>query len=205
MAILTFAAIAVGSFEAELGIYEISSKYGIRSIDHVRHVIAIGRDTYSEGKISYELVDELCQVLKDFSNIMKGYKVQSYKAYGTSALRDAKNNPIILDQIQVRTGIDVELISNSEQRFLSYKAIAAKDQEFNTVIQKGTAIVDVGFGSMQLSLFDKDSLVTTQNLPLGVMRIQRLTGQIPANMDLHRQMLEELVDNELFTFRKMYL
>ena len=205
MAILTFAAIAVGSFEAELGIYEISSKYGIRSIDHVRHVIALGRDTYSEGKISYELVDELCQVLKDFSNIMKGYKVQSYKAYGTSALRDAKNNPIILDQIQVRTGIDVELISNSEQRFLSYKAIAAKDQEFNTVIQKGTAIVDVGFGSMQLSLFDKDSLVTTQNLPLGVMRIQRLTGQIPANMDLHRQMVEELVDNELFTFRKMYL
>ena len=48
MAILTFAAIAVGSFEAELGIYEISSKYGIRSIDHVRHVIALGRDTYSE-------------------------------------------------------------------------------------------------------------------------------------------------------------
>ncbi len=65
--------------------------------------------------------------------------------------------------------------------------------------------MDVGFGSMQLSLFDKDSLVTTQNLPLGVMRIQRLTGQIPANMDLHRQMVEELVDNELFTFRKMYL
>ncbi|MDO5416057.1 MAG: exopolyphosphatase [Lachnospiraceae bacterium] len=205
MAIQTFAAIDVGSFEVELGIYEISNKYGIRSIDHVRHVIALGKDTYSHGKISYELVEELCQVLKGFSGIMKSYKVTSYKAYATSALRDAKNNQIILDQILVRTGIDVKLISNSEQRFLSYKAIASKEQEFNTIIQKGTAIVDVGFGSMQLSLFDKDSLVSTQNLPLGALRIQELISRIPANLETHRQLIEEIVDNELFTFRKMYL
>ena len=205
MAILTFAAIAVSSFDVELGIYEISSKYGIRSIDHVRHVIALGRDTYSKGTISYELVEELCRVLKDFSGIMKGYKVQSYKAYATSALRDARNNPVILDQIQVRTGLELHLISNSEQRFLSYKAIAAMDEEFNTIIQKGTAIVDVGFGSLQLSLFDKDSLVTTQNLPVGAMRIAGWTAEIAATRELHRKMTEELVDNELFTFRKMYL
>ena len=45
MAIQTFAAIDVGSFEVELGIYEISNKNGIRPIDHVRHVIALGKDT----------------------------------------------------------------------------------------------------------------------------------------------------------------
>ena len=45
---------------------------------------------------------------------MKGYKVQAYKAYATSALRDARNNQIILDQILVRTGIEVKLIENSE-------------------------------------------------------------------------------------------
>ena len=32
MAIRTFAAIDVGSFELELGIYEISEKYGIREM-----------------------------------------------------------------------------------------------------------------------------------------------------------------------------
>ena len=60
MAIQTFAAIDVGSFEVELGIYEISNKNGIRPIDHVRHVIALGKDTFSTGKISYDLVEELC-------------------------------------------------------------------------------------------------------------------------------------------------
>ncbi|MCI8949444.1 MAG: exopolyphosphatase [Lachnospiraceae bacterium] len=205
MAIQTFAAIDVGSFEVELGIYEISNKFGIRSVDHVRHVIALGRDTYGHGKIGYELVEELCQVLKEFAVIMKGYKVQAYKAYATSALRDAKNNQIILDQILVRTGIDVKLIENSEQRFLSYKAIASKDQEFNNTIQKGTAIVDVGFGSMQISLFDKDSLVSTQNLPLGTLRLRELIAKVPAGMEVHSHLIRELVDNELFTFRKIYL
>ena len=39
-AIQTFAAIDIGSFEMELSIYEISPKYGVRSIDRVRHMIA---------------------------------------------------------------------------------------------------------------------------------------------------------------------
>lgn len=98
---------------------------------------------------------------------MKGYKVQAYRAYATSALRDARNNQIVLDHIKVRTDLDVKIISNSEHRFISYKAIAAKDAEFNKIIQKGTAIVDAGFGSLQLTLFDKENLVTTQNLPWG--------------------------------------
>ena len=54
MAVRMFAAIDVGSFALELGIYEISDK-GIKSIDHVRHMIALGSDTFSEGKISYDL------------------------------------------------------------------------------------------------------------------------------------------------------
>ena len=46
----------------------------------------------------------------------------------------------------------------------SYKAIAVKETEFSKIIQKGTAIVDVSFGSVQISLFDKDALVSTQNM-----------------------------------------
>ena len=124
MAVRTFAAIDVGSFELELGIYEMTYKTGIRRIDHVRHVIALGKDTYSTGKISYELVEEMCQVLEEFVQIMKSYKVKDYRAYATSAMREAHNRQIILDQIRVRTGLTVRIISNSEQRFISYKAIA---------------------------------------------------------------------------------
>lgn len=205
MAVRIFASIDVGSFELELGIYEMSYKTGIRRIDHVRHVIPLGKDTYSAGKISYELAEEMCRVLEGFVEIMKSYRVKDYRAYATSAMREARNRQMILEQIRVRTGLTVRVISNSEQRFISYKAIAVQAGEFNRIIQKGTAIVDVGFGSTQLSLFDKESLVTTQNLPLGTLRVRGLLERIPATVEEHLQHIEEIVDNELFTFRKMYL
>lgn len=205
MAYRTFAAIDVGSFELELGIYEISAKNGIREIDHLRHVIVLGEDTYNNGKISYGLVNEMCQVLEKFTEVMKAYKVEACRAVATSAMREAKNRQIILEQIRVRTGIQVEIISNSEQRFLIYKAIAAIGDEFGKIIQKGTAIVDLGFGSLQVSLFDKDSLVTTQNLRLGALRIREMIGHLQTNTEIAGSVMEEIVDNELHTFKKMYL
>ena len=112
MAIKMFAAIDVGSFELEMGIYEISQSFGIREVDHLRHVLALGKDTYNDGKIGYGLVKEMCQVLKNFTEIMKSYRITEYRAYATSAMREAKNSQIVLDQIQVRTGLIVKSINN---------------------------------------------------------------------------------------------
>ena len=205
MAALTFAAIDVGSFEVEMGIYEISNRNRIRKLDHIRHVTALGSDTYNNGKISYEMVEELCDVLAGFAGIMKSYKVTEYRAYATSAMREARNNRIVLDQIRVRTGIQVRIISNSEQRFLGYKAIAVSDDEFDENIQQGTAIVDVGFGSMQISLFDRNLLVTTENLPLGVLRIRGTLQDVNTTVEQYRDLIGEMVDNELENYKKMYL
>ena len=151
-----FAAIGVGSFELELGIYEIDAKYGIRNVDMIRHVIPIGSETYDTGRISYQTAQEITAVLSDFVNVMNSYRCAGYTAYATSALREAANRNIVLEQIRVQTGLEVKIISNSEQRFLSYKALAARGGgEFNELIREGTAIVDLSFGSMQISLFDE--------------------------------------------------
>ena len=66
MTVKTFAAIDVGSFELELGIFEISASAGIREIDHVRHALALGKDTYNDGRLSHEIVEEMCEVLNKF-------------------------------------------------------------------------------------------------------------------------------------------
>ena len=89
-----FAAIDVGSFALELGIYEISDKTGIRNVEHIRHVIALGSDTFSEGKISYDLVDEMCRVLEKFTETMKMYRVKDYRAYATTAMREDRKSVV---------------------------------------------------------------------------------------------------------------
>ena len=206
MQILTFAAIDVGAYNVSMEIFEITRKTGLKSLNHVDYRMELGRDTYARGKISNEMVTELCGVLNDFKRIMEEYQVDDYRACATSALREAQNVEIVLGKIYQNTGLKVHVLSNSEQRFVGYKSIASSVAAFPQIIEKGTAVIDVGGGSSQISLFDKDALVTTQNLPLGVMRLRAFLNRLQNGSRVSRmELLDEMVDNELFTFRKMYL
>ena len=201
----TFAAIDVGSFELTMKIFEFSGKNKMREIDRIGQHLALGTDTYSDGKISPEKMDELCRTLREFAEIMKAYKVDDYKAYGTSAIRETENTTIILDQIAQRTGIRVEVLSNSEQRFLDYKSIASKGEAFRKIIEERTAIVDIGGGSIQISLFDNDALIATQNMRLGVLRVQDRINHLNAKPSQMVSLVDEMASAQLATFKKMYL
>lgn len=205
MAVRTFAAIDVGSYELAMKIFEISKRNGIREIDLIRRGIELGTDTYNTGKIRNERVDELCGVLKEFAEIMDSYGVEAYKAYGTSAIRETENTIIILDQIRNRTGIQIEVLNNSEQRFLDYKSIASKGEGFLQIIEKGTIIIDIGGGSIQLSLFDKDTLIATQNIRLGVLRMRERLQKLAARTNHYEELIGDMVSAQLQMFKKMYL
>ncbi len=205
MSVKTFAAIDVGSFELTMKIFQFSGKNNMREVDCLRQRIDLGSDTYAHGKIGNEKMDELCRTLKEFSAVMKSYMVEGYRAYGTSAVREMENNAIILDQIEQRTGIHVETLSNSEQRFLDYKSIASRGESFRRIIEEKTAIVDIGGGSIQLSLFDNDTLVSTQNLRLGVLRILEILNHFNAGSLQAEALTDELATAQLATYKKLYL
>jgi len=205
LSVKTFAAIDIGSFEVAMKIFEFSGQNSMREIDHVRTKLDLGTDAYGKGKLSNEKVDELCRVLKEFSDIMKTYKVEAYQAYGTSAIREAANTVILLDRIAQRTGIRVGLLSNSEQRLLDYKSIASRGEVFRKIIEEKTAIVDIGGGSIQISLFDSDTLVSTQNLRIGVMRIQERLNHINAKGAQFERIIDEIVTAQLSAYKKLYL
>ena len=200
-----FGAIDVGSYEVNLKIYELSARNGIRVLNHVRHRMELGRDTYATGKISTELTDELCAVLLDFKQMMKEFGVEDYRACATSAIRETRNTLVFLDRIFLRTGIRLEILSNSEQRFLGYKSIASNEEKFQDIIEQGTAIVDVGGGSIQISLFDKENLVTTQNIRLGTLRLRERLTDVAERTVHYTAVMEELLNNELRTYRKLFL
>ncbi|WP_091231982.1 Ppx/GppA phosphatase family protein [Anaerobium acetethylicum] len=205
MKMTVFAAIDIGSYEVGMKIYEISIKNGMREIDYIRRRIELGKEAFADGRISPQKVDELCRILTEFAVIMKGYRTDASRVCATSALRESENLLIILDQIRVRTGFAVEILSNSEQRFLGYKSIASKGNEFNKIIQKGIAIVDIGGGSTQISLFDKDSLVTTQNIRLGTLRMRQKLSSIIDKTTRFEEIVEELVNREIYDFKKLFL
>ena len=201
----TFAAIDVGSYALELKIFEISTRNGIKEIDNVRYQLDLGTDSYATGKLGYDKMEELCRILKDFGRIMKQYKVDAYRAYGTSAIREIKNKMIVLDQIEQRTGIHIDTISNSEQRFLDYKSIACKETSLEEIMEKDTAVIDIGGGSIQLSLFENGTLVTTQNMKLGVLRLQESLNHLNARTSQYENLIDEMVSSQISVFKKLFL
>lgn len=205
MSITTFAAIDVGSYEVGMKIFELSKKYRLREIDTIRYRLELGKDVYESGRFSSGMLEELCTVMRNYKDIMDGYRVDAYQAWGTSPFREAKNAQIAIGRVEQNTGIRISVLSNSEQRFLSYKSIAAMEADFQKMIKKSTAIVDVGGGSMQVSLFDKDALVTTQNIRLGNLRIRERLQSLEKETIHYEQLVEEFIHNELLTFQKLYL
>ena len=108
MAVMTFAAIDIGSYEVSMKIFEMSKRIGFRELNDVRYSLEIGKGVYSDGKIDSEMLNVLCEVLNDFKRLMQDFGVEEYRACGTSAFRELVNPLLIIEQIYQRTGMKTD-------------------------------------------------------------------------------------------------
>lgn len=205
MAYKMFAAIYVGSSEISMKIFQVNGRKTFRQIDSVSRILELGRDTYREGKLSRESIKMICEELEGLKHKMEEYKITEYRAYATSAVREADNMDLVLDVIEHTTGIRVQVLSNSEQRYISFKGLVAKYSDFHQVVSKNTAFVDVGAGSVQISLFDKNNLVVTENIPIGAVRVRDYLALIGHKSGRLDEIMADYVDNDIVSFRNIYL
>lgn len=204
MSIKVFASIGIGSVVTEMKIFEFGGRKAMREVESVSTRLNIGLDAYNKGHISSAKIEELCQVLNDFRRIMQGYKVADYKVCATSAFRESRNVLIMRDYIEKQTGLKIDVLSNSEQRFVDYKSIASVTAEFEQIILNPAAIVDIGGESLQISLFDKDKLITTQNIRVGSVTTRERLAPITKNRAHFEKMVIEILSHELAGFGKLY-
>ncbi|MCD8015853.1 MAG: hypothetical protein LUG99_22390 [Lachnospiraceae bacterium] len=204
MAVKTFAAVSIGSAVTEMKIFEFTQRRVMREVECVSTRINLGLDVYEQGRISREHVDELCAVLNDFKRTMSGYKVAAYRVFATSAFRESRNKRFLCDYIEKQTGLDIDVFTNAEQRFVDYQAIASVSAEFERIIANATAIVDLSGSSTQISLFDKDKLITTQNIRVGNITTRENLLPLAKNGEHFEKLVRELMDYELTGFTKLY-
>ena len=117
------AAIDVGSNYLRMSIAELYQDGKIVILEDIIQRNNIGRDTFSEGRISTETIKDTCDALKGFTMLMKDYRIKNYRAIATSGIREADNRDFILEQIRLSTGIEVKIINNAQERFFMYKAL----------------------------------------------------------------------------------
>ena len=205
MAFKTFAAIDVGSTDVTMKIYEITTKKGYRLLDYASSIIELGSDTYANGYISQGSIERLCDILSGFMKKMREYDTLDYRAYATSAIREAKNNQMVLDHIKRRTGMVVQILNNSEHRFIMYKGLAVNAKYFDNIVEKNTAIVDIGAGSIQISLMNDGKLISTQNISIGALRVRDRLKFFRLDTTHLERVMEEYISNEIDTFQNYYL
>ena len=109
MAYKMFAAIYVGSSEISMKIYQISSKKNFKKVDGISKIIELGKDTYTKGFLSTESINQVCDILNGFKKKLKEYQITDYKAYATSAVREAENSELVIDAIRRNTNIEVRI------------------------------------------------------------------------------------------------
>ena len=205
MAISTYATIDVGTSQLSMKIYEVSRQHGVKELTHVRHKLFLGAETYSKGFLSYQTVSEICTTLNDFKRIMADFNTRSWQIYATSGLREAENCLVAVDQIKIQTGFDVKVLSNSEACFLYYKALALREEKFESYIEEGALVVNIGAGSIQLSIFNEGRLRATQNLLLGSFRIRELLNVMQDEAYDFNALISEYMEKDLDLFQKYYL
>ncbi|CAI8265383.1 MAG: Guanosine-5'-triphosphate,3'-diphosphate pyrophosphatase [Flavobacteriaceae bacterium] len=134
----------------------------------VRVPIRLGEDSFTVGEISSKNVKRLTRAFKAFKQIMKVHEVSRYRAYATSALREASNTPWVLDKIKEKTGISVEVIDGRKEA----KIISTNTGLQNINIRNKTFLfVDVGGGSTEFSIIRNGELLASKSFKLGTVRL----------------------------------
>lgn len=191
------AAIDVGSHALRMKIGELKSNGEFREIETFRKVAALGHDTFTNAKVSFESVDKVCNILKIFRNTMNDYGIKIYKAMATSAIREASNKEYIIDQIRLKTGLEVTVIDNSEEQFLTHKALKYKMTQYDKVIEEGAVVVVIGAGSIQISLYKDGQLISSQNVKMGALRIKEVIGTLENETLNYHRILGEYINVNL--------
>lgn len=191
------ASIDIGSHALRMKIAQIHETGEVKTLELLRYPISLGRDTFTYGKVSFAAVDKTCEILQGFKQLMNDYKVKTYRIIATSAIREADNRDYILDQIRLKTGLIIDLISNSQERFLTYKAIRENLPNYQKFRNEGCMVLDLGSGSISVSIYNKSKLTFSQNIKLGSLRLRQILKTIEQKTMEYPKILEEFVASNI--------
>ncbi|MCR4831632.1 MAG: HD domain-containing protein [Pseudobutyrivibrio sp.] len=199
-----FASIYIGTYETTMKVFEIGKQKGIKTIDTLKIQSDVIKDVLSYGRILPDTVSKLCRILNDMKRAMNSYKIDSYAVVAGPNIRLASNSLIVLEQIKVNTGFSVEVLSNSEQRFLGYQAVASTE-DFEDIVGDSAVLVDIGGVSLQITLFSKGKIITTQHLSLGTVSISENLKKLGTTIGNSFEQTYEMMHKELEVFKTMFL
>lgn len=166
----TIAAIDIGSNAIRLVIGELDRHGDIRILKKVREPVRLGKDVFADGAISAKTSDKAIASFLKFKELLAANDVHHSRAVATSALREAKNRDAFVAEVRNATGIKIDVIDGIEEGRLIFSAVAHKVHLDDRV----ALLIDIGGGSVELTISDHGEIVGTQTFKLGTVRLLQM-------------------------------
>ncbi len=186
----TVAAIDVGTNAMRMMIARANGDRPVEVLANVREAIRLGQDVFTKRVISEELTSRAVEAFIKFRALIDRHSVQHIKAVGTSAMRDALNRDIFIDRITKASGIEILVIGAEEEARLIHIAVAERIDLKN----KLALLIDIGGGSVEVTLVSDDSITATHSFNMGTVRLLQKLEPARVGESHFNQLVHEYAD-----------
>ena len=166
------AAIDAGSNAVRLSIARAYSALDIEPLITERYALRLGEGVFVRHRFSEEVLKKGVKAFRHLHEIMEEFGVTKYRAVATSATREAVNRNTLVHRVKRATGIRLEVISAKEESRLGREAVFAAMGPDG----QPQCIVDLGGGSLELSILRDHTVVQAAQLPIGTVRLISTLG-----------------------------
>ncbi len=184
-----FAAIDAGSNAIRLLVAETDRAGQVRPLQQERAAVRLGREVFRSGRLGVDAMDDAIREIAGFRDIMERLGARAYRAVATSAVRDSSNGATLVERLRREAGIVLEPVSGHEEAALAFRAIRAR-------VPLGAEpwiLVDLGGGSIEISIVDEAGIRATESHPVGSVRLLQLLPDQADSPRRFRSRLDEYV------------
>lgn len=167
------AGIDVGSNAMRLKIARVTSTGGLIPVVDHREPVRLGADVFRDRAIGPKTLTETLEAFGRFRALLDSYQVTQLRAVATSAMREAENSIPVVDRILEQTGIQIEVISSLEEAELVVRAVTRGIEEPSADMM----IVDVGGGSVEVSVVEHGRIVAIEGFSNGTVRMLQFLAE----------------------------
>ncbi|MES2513193.1 MAG: phosphatase [Bacteroidota bacterium] len=164
---MVFAVIDLGTNTFNMLIAERFADGTFKKIFNTKFAVKLGEGTINAGYIAEVPFQRGIDALKQFQQEIVNYKVEYTYAFATSAIRSASNGQEFVIKARELAGITVSVIDGDEEADLIYygNRMAVKMDDSISLI------MDIGGGSTEFILADKETIFWKQSFLLGAARL----------------------------------
>lgn len=210
----TVAVVDVGSTAIRMVVAEIQPDGDWVRLDRASKPVSLGRDVFVTGFISRESMRQAIKILGGFCELLRGWQLSpgDVRVIATTAIREAKNRDTFVDRVNVRTGLEINIVEGVEENQLTYLAVQhAVNNMRGQFARSSSLIIEVGGGTTEVMLLHRGRMVAAHSLRLGTVRIEQQLQpgwkpgyQIEEYLKENVRVTQELLDGELALDRIKY-